>query len=134
MCVSIYGNYLFAGTESGLYRSNLGDNNWVKMSALIGNNAIYSIGASGNNLLVGTIFGIVYSTDSGAHWIESDNGFINTNISNFALTGDTLFAGGSNGVWFAQDSGMNWTRVSAWPTPSPRTTLMNHDGYLFAGG
>ena len=134
MCVSIYGNYLFAGTDSGLYRSNLGDNKWVKMSALIGNNAIYSIGASGNNLLVGTIFGIVYSTDSGAHWIESDNGFINTNISNFALTGDTLFAGGDNGVWFAQDSGMNWTRVSAWPTPSPRTTLMNHDGYLFAGG
>lgn len=113
------GAYLYAGTESGIYRSTSGTDTWSSIngtltaSSAIYANKFYSIGGSIMAVFAGSISqggGIYRSTNSGNTWLIGHSG-MGSNVEVYTLTqvGPTLFASTSTGLWTSTDNAQSWT-------------------------
>jgi hypothetical protein len=113
------GAYLYAGTESGIYRSTSGTDTWSNINGtLTASNAVYankfySIGGSIMAVFAGSIAqggGIFRSSNFGNTWLIGHSG-MGSNVQVYALTqvGPTLFASTSTGLWTSTDNAQSWT-------------------------
>ena len=100
--LAVINNVLFAGANSGIFRSTNYGANWTIENTGLQNNYIWSLRAIGTNLFAGTESGGVYlSTNNGNFWLDKSNGFNpNPPIFFMYLHNNFLFAG-TNGqsVW-----------------------------------
>jgi hypothetical protein len=106
----IGGTNLFAGTNSGLFRSTDNGTSWN--SAGLTGRTIYSLATIGTNLFAGTSgSGIFLSTDNGSTWTAVNSGLTWKTVTCLAASGTNLFAGGK-GVFLSTNNGTSWTAVN----------------------
>ncbi len=113
------GAYLYAGTESGIYRSASGADTWSSIngtltaSSSVYANKFYAIGGSIMAVFAGSISqggGIYRSSNFGNTWLIGHSG-MGSNVEVYTLTqvGATLFASTSTGIWTSTDNAQSWT-------------------------
>lgn len=117
------GSYVYAGTESGIYRSNDQGANWTAANgALTANSNVYAnkFLASGNSILAvfaGAIAdggGIWRSNDHGSTWLIGHSGMgSNAVVYQVTPVGSTLWASTSTGLWTSTDNAQNWNPVTS---------------------
>jgi len=126
------GNNIFAGTDSGTYRSTNNGSEWTSVN----NGLIYdvmSFAISGNNIIAGTGSGVYLSTNNGDSWTAK--GLASCNIRSLTVMGTKIFAGvvggGSAGVFISTDNCETWTQSSL--TNAMVLDFMISGTNLFAG-
>lgn len=97
------GQYLYAGTDNGVYRGTLDAQNWQRVDiAAFPNRDILALTAHGSRLIAGLWF-------SGQHWIfSSDNMGLTwdfrahefADLWDLFVYGNRLWAGRSDGLWY----------------------------------
>ena len=91
--IAIKGNYVFAGTEGGVFRSS--DNtNWTPVSNGITQLYINSLLVTGRTIFATTPGGVFYSNDDGQNWTRiGSNGLTNQGVITLVNDQGYLFAG-----------------------------------------
>ena len=114
------GNYLFAGTQNGVYRTPANIQSWVPSNSGIENTIVLAltfISKSTNNtkyLIAGTSNGIYISTNSGVNWSASSLTYWVSALAYKTKNGNSLFATTSgNGVYRSDDFGATWVNISS---------------------
>ncbi len=123
----VSGNYLFAGSDSGVYRSTDNGVSWV--IAGLTNKSIYSLTVHGANLFacignkIPSVWayaqdaeGIYTSTDNGINWTAINNGLpksiqypnLFSGITSLLPYGGKLFAGTTRGLYTSSNNGASW--------------------------
>ncbi|MDJ0734398.1 MAG: putative baseplate assembly protein [Nostocaceae cyanobacterium] len=143
-------NYIFAGTDNGIYRSQDVGKNWIVQGLFDGLSdrvihslIFYEIGGT-SYIFAGTDNGVYRSQDEGNNWVTVNNGDLNANRVVYSLIiyeregNRYLFAGTNFGVYRSQDRGNLWRIVNeGLPANIVVYSLVNYeDGgnrYLFAG-
>ncbi len=140
--LAIAGNYLFAGTDRGIFRTTTTETNWIPVNQVSSNAdaianlmsvAVYSFahypGATSNQyyLFAGTNRGIFRSQDNGENWISVNQVSSNadaiasltnaviyslTQYQNTDATTSYLFAGTNQGVFRSEDHGNTWIAIN----------------------
>jgi photosystem II stability/assembly factor-like uncharacterized protein len=108
-----FGNYVFAGTDKGLFRSSDAGKNWEAINNGLTDSAdIGTFTTICTELFAGTQFHIFRSSNWGASWIEADSGYTASPLHDLATSGTIIYACGQNafGVWRSEDSGKTWIR------------------------
>jgi len=113
------GTYLYAGSESGIYRSADGGANWSNINgSLTASTAVYAnkfFAFDGNIMAVfaGSIAqggGIWRSGNSGDTWLIGYSGMgSNVVVNHLTQVGNTLWASTSVGLYTSTDDAQNWT-------------------------
>jgi hypothetical protein len=100
------GNYIFAGTNKGIFQSFNEGISWVHR---FGYEEIGAMVAIGNKIMAGSS-GLYVSSDSGQIWNLLDLK-INA-IRSLAVSGDTIFARSDHGISVSYDSASSWTTIN----------------------
>lgn len=105
------GNYLWAGTNDGLY---LSENNGVSWSfAGLDNYEVLSLLIKDSNLYAGTRNGIFRSPDSAVTWTAVNNGLTSNVVSSLVIMDTCILAGTmGGGVFLTADNGGNWVQMN----------------------
>jgi photosystem II stability/assembly factor-like uncharacterized protein len=99
---------IFASTINGLFRTNIGDNQWT----LLKDSNVYSFIVQDNTIYIAALNGIFSSTDNGDTWINKSIGFENTYFLSLAANDKYIFAGNYDGIFRSNDKGLNWAKTS----------------------
>jgi photosystem II stability/assembly factor-like uncharacterized protein len=132
--LAVSGGTIFAGTDSGLFRSTDSGTSWTAVDSGLGKKPVRSFAMSGGNLFAGTSgYGIFLSTNNGASWTAIVVGPI---VLSLAVSGGNLFAGTYSGVFLATNNGAGWTWTainSGLPASATIYSLAVSGGNIFAG-
>jgi hypothetical protein len=129
------GTTLFAGTNNGVYKNTVGQNNWVAVSSGLTNMYIKSLCVSGSDIYAGTQGGGIFkSSNDGGVWTEINSGIpLFTNVTSFASSGTNVFAGTDNGVFVSSNGGTSWANVNTGLIDTNITAMTVSTNYLWAG-
>jgi ligand-binding sensor domain-containing protein len=115
----VSGNYLFAGTNSGLFRSSDNGTTWTTIENGLTEGNIYALVAIGSDLFVGNLGGgVFHSTDNGDSWTPANIGLTSSYIHVLTEIGSDpssamLFAGTTDqGVFLSTNNGVSWNSAS----------------------
>ncbi len=120
LALAANGTNLFAGGDSGVYRSTDNGNSWKMLpGSPIG---AVNFAVSGSNLFAGTVSGwnqfvpengLYLSKDSGTTWTAVDSGLMGyDDITALAAIGTTIFVGtADSGIFRSTNNGKNWVVV-----------------------
>ncbi|BEP95802.1 hypothetical protein GmRootA79_41860 [Acidovorax sp. A79] len=107
---------LYAGTDSGAFKSINGGVSWSSSSAGLNNNNVLSLAmnpATPATLYAGTAGGGVFkTTDGGANWSAANTGLASLYVLSLAIdpaTPTTLYAGTVGGVFKSTNGGTTWS-------------------------
>ena len=130
--VGYNGNYVFAGTQSGIYRTNDGGASWtVANGTLTASNTIYAnkffvFGGVTMAVFSGDIAGgggIWRTGNSGLTWTIGHSGMgSNARVYHMAEQGAFLYAASNVGLYISNDNGLSWQL----------STVMNYSCYAIA--
>ncbi len=109
------GNYLFAGTLDGVYKSTNNGTTWTQTP--LNYPTVLSLAVNGNNIFAGRYYGypnwvggVYLSTNNGTSWTQTS--LMYETVLSLAVNGNYLFAGvSSRGVYFSTNNGTNWTQT-----------------------
>lgn len=128
--VAVQGQYVYAGTNRGAWRSVDNGNSWVSVSTLHGDSLVTMIGTTDNLVFAFTSSCIFRSSDHGNTWTSCMIGPSNLFFISFVNTGTALLAlDVYTGLYRSQNNGISWQNiqnVTGW------TTLINMGGHLFS--
>ena len=129
------GTLLFAGTDNGVYKNTVGQNNWTAVSTGLTNMYIKSLVVSQSDIYAGTQGGGIFkSSNEGGQWNDVSTGIpLFSNITCFAVSGSNIFAGTDNGVFSKPNSGTSWTSVNTGLIDTSITVMAVSANYLWAG-
>jgi photosystem II stability/assembly factor-like uncharacterized protein len=112
----VNGADLFAGTDSGVFKTTDNGSNWTALNNGLTNSNVSSFALIGANLFVSTSGGGVFlSTNNGLEWTTVNNDLTSNYISSLTVVGTNLFAGNGGfggGVFLSTNNGTNWTLVN----------------------
>ncbi len=138
-------NILYAGTDTGIFKSTDGGDNWSAVNNGLPSTSFIVYGLAINPQNSNTLYAALYgagvfkSTDGGANWTDISDG--TTAFSKYYLdmvldpnNPDTVYVGiyQGNGVWKTTNGGASWTN----PSPSGDVYGMEFDpvnSYVYAG-
>lgn len=129
---------LYAGSESGVYRSTSFGGSWTLVSSgLPPVTPFYSMVQSGGVLIAGGYhFGLWRSSDSGVSWARSLSGVdSNEYVQTLAVDGNTVYAaiGFPAAVGISTDNGATWTKsINGLSTTATITGVARLGSRLFA--
>ena len=128
------GSVLFLGTDNGVYKNTVGQNNWTSVSSGLTNMYIKSLVVSGSTIYAGTQGGGIFkTTNDGAQWTDASTGLpLFTAITCFATSGSNVFAGTDNGV-FVTANGTSWANINTGLIDTSITVMTTSANYLWAG-
>lgn len=129
------GTTLFLGTDNGVYKNTVGQNNWTPCSSGLTNMYVKTLWVSGSDLYAGTQGGGVFkSSNDGGNWIDVSTGIpLFTNFTCFAATTGKIFAGTDNGVFMTTNNGGSWVNVNAGLYDTLVNCMTVSTNYLWAG-
>jgi hypothetical protein len=108
--ITAIGNYVMAGTNGGVFKSNNAGNAWTASNTGLTNTTVLSLITAGDHVIAGTNGGGIFlSHDSGSTWEASNVGLTNLVITGFAYDGTTIYASTKGGVYSSVDEGDSWT-------------------------
>ena len=121
------GNYLFAGTPTGIYRSADSGSSWTPVNSGISSPNIYSLAASGINIVSWTDDGTYFSNSYGNFWtgLGFSQGYLD-----ISTNGSTIIVGNSSVVYRSTNSGASWFPLAL----LNGTTCLTHNGGTFFSG
>ena len=113
---------LYAGTDSGVYKSINGGTSWTAMNSGLTNDRVTALAIdprTPDTLYTGTDSGVYKSTDGGMNWTAINKGLPGTSaVSVLAIdpqTPNTLYAGTTGfwggGVYKTTNGGTSWTAI-----------------------
>ncbi len=111
------GGMVYAGTDSGAFRSSDNGGHWESISAGLPAGFVRCFAGLGSNLFAGTDVGVYVSTNGGTTWTSAVNG-LNSSINAMAVYRNTLFVGTDSGVWNTFDGGVTWVGMNYYPMNS----------------
>jgi hypothetical protein len=132
-CLSIgtCGNYLFAGTDMGIYRSTMAGQNWTQMNYGLNYGWIHSIVSTGNTLFIGTFMGGVFrSSNFGGSWDQK--GLSGKTVNALLVHNTYLLAGTTEGVYVSSNYGESWSSFSQGFSNNIIYTLLKAGNYIYA--
>jgi len=133
MAVNKTDSFFFAGTTSGVYRSDLSLNNWVQVPS----SSNYSYTCRVIKVINDTIYtfmgySIIYSADNGNNW--SQLLFSQSYITDFIKEDSTLYAGTeNNGVFYSSDYGLTWSAINTGLPDLQIEILLKKDSFIYCG-
>ena len=117
--VGYNGTFLFAGTQSGIYRSNDGAASWtIANGTLTASSTVFANKWFQNSGVTMAIFsgsianggGIWRTSNNGDTWFIGHSGMgSNVVVNSITLVGTTLWACTSVGIYTSIDNGLSWT-------------------------
>lgn len=111
LTLAVVGDWVFAGTGGGLYRTSNNGRMWSRSGSVISVRALCLVD---NGLFAATGYTIYRSTDEGQNWTRAATGIPSgANPDVLAGFGSSLYAGGAKGVFRTTDGGANWFAVNA---------------------
>jgi hypothetical protein len=126
------GDYLFAGTASGIYRSALDGRFWSQMNNGLNYGWIESIVSTGNTVFIGTFQGGVFrSTNFGQSW--EPKGLSGKIVNALLVYNLILLAGTNDGVYVSSNNGESWTSFSQGLNNMVIYSLLKAGNYIYAG-
>lgn len=117
MCLGISPDFatdetVFAGTESGLFRSTNGGRAWREVALPIGFEPVLSLAVvnDGENLFIGTEQGLYTSSDQGNTWLRLGENVLDGHISTILSASDltNLLVLNDDAPYFSPDGGQSW--------------------------
>jgi photosystem II stability/assembly factor-like uncharacterized protein len=128
------GEYLFAGTAAGVFRStNLGAS-WMPVNEGLTSTSVWSLAVCDEFIFAGTYEGGVFrSGDKGTTWTVVNDGLTDTHVLSLSAHGGLLFAGTLGGVFRTATGGMAWSAASTGMTNVYVRALAFRGDILFAG-
>lgn len=115
-----FGSLLFAGTDSGVYRSNDSGVHWVGVNTGLSATKVKAFATRGTRLYAGTLGGGVFVTsDSGSSWSSVSQGLKSLAVHALLAVDSNLYAGTDSGVYHSDDYGTNWNSVNAGLAAAP---------------
>lgn len=130
---------LYAGTPKGVYRFDLGGNEWQPSNLGILTSYVYSLAQQPLFILAGTLDDGIFRSGDGMNWTAVNDGLeiANTTFTSIAFDGTRTFAAASGdhgGVYLSTDNGDHWAAINGgFPSGIEINALAVSDGYLFAG-
>jgi photosystem II stability/assembly factor-like uncharacterized protein len=122
---------LFAGTDSGMYKSIDNGDTWKQSNAGLGARRIRSIVVGRKNALyAGTDAGVYSSTDYGVNWMEEGQGLSGASVTSLVVSpAGALYAGTADGVFRIaapttatgdgpQDAAQSFALLESFPNPA----------------
>jgi ligand-binding sensor domain-containing protein len=106
--------YVFAGTNTTVYRSSGTFTNWTQVNSGLSSIPVRVLVTSGNTIFAGTYGnGIYISANNGASWTQANNGLTDLHVISMAATDSKILAGtDAGGVFYSIDNGLNWIQVN----------------------
>ncbi len=134
--ISKYGDYLFLGTNVGLFYSFNGGDYWIAGSDGIENCDVNFIKTFNNSVFVFTEQGGSYiSTNYGIDWISIGQNFDGQNVTSVFITDSVITAGTAIGEIYKSESGLDWAAINQgvgnMVNPDVRGLLYTSNGKLF---
>jgi photosystem II stability/assembly factor-like uncharacterized protein len=119
LAVDSAGEWVFAGTNDGVYRARLSELHFGKPPLYSIIPQVFSLTPAKEDpgpILAGTHFGVLRSSDSGASWQFSSRGIPDHTIVSCLVRDpgkeNHLFAGTSSGLYESLDNGNAWERIA----------------------
>ena len=118
---------VYAGTHSGIFRSNTNGHAWLQGNDGLSNAAaqtIHSVAVFGEEVFIGTEDGVYKSDDKGKTWKSRGTGcpkFVHTIIGK----GDTLIAGTDEGIYRSINDGAAWQPLNNGIPPNTDITALH---------
>jgi len=132
-CFTECAGALFAGNDSGLFRSDDKGENWTAVNVGL-KTGILSLYVTGSMVFAGAKDGVFRSPDNGTTWSAANAETPLLNVNTFLLLGDTLWAGNNDeGVVFSTDNGTTWTIGTGGLSHMWVPSLFVSGGSIFAG-
>jgi hypothetical protein len=130
--IELTNDYIFSGTDKGVYRSDAYLNNWEEINngLLIGN--VTFIESLQDTLYTSIDQNLYYSFDNGNNWslIYSAT----SNITSFQKENSQMFISTTNnGVYYSIDNGINWSTMNSGLTDSSVNFISKLDSLFFCG-
>jgi photosystem II stability/assembly factor-like uncharacterized protein len=134
-CLTIEQNYIFVGTNFGIYLSSDSGKVWTKSDSGMTRENVKAIAAIGNNVFVGTdSAGVFLSKNNGASWTPVNSGLNNLEINTLAGNGRNLYAGtNGGGIYVSTDNGNNWSQMNSGLTNKVVNSIGFEGKEIFAG-
>lgn len=127
---------IFAGTDSGAFRSTNGGGEWVRIISGLTNRYVTAFGVSGTGLLfAGTSGGMFRSSDMGETWVRTSVGMTDTAVRSIAVGANGfMFSATSTTVFRSSDDGDTWVDVGGGLANADIWALaIDSSGVVFAG-
>ena len=110
---------IWAGTESGIYKSDDRGATWTRSNTSPGTGFVRSIAISPTNFATAAVAidmdGVFITTDDGGSWTPANNGLEGVQVEHLKFHRDNpavIFASTSAGVWQSVDAGTNWLPIT----------------------
>ncbi len=130
------GQYVFAGTDSGVFVSTNEGATWTQSNAGLTDTNVPSLAVYGSAVFAGTHDGVFRSTDYGTTWNAANSGPMqNTDVAALVFKGSDLFAATfGNGIFVSSDQGTSWSQTDSGITDSYFFCLAVSGSNIVAGG
>ncbi|HPN38763.1 MAG TPA: T9SS type A sorting domain-containing protein [Melioribacteraceae bacterium] len=144
-CLLNTGNDLFCGVLQRVYKYDLANTSWIRMSTGLPNSSVNSLAYFDDNstkyLAAGfysSVSEFAISSDYGLNWIIADNALPNVPIYSVSAVNNVLLVGNDYGVYISYDKGNNWSDFSQGFTGASYSTFLtkglNSIFVLYKGG
>ncbi len=125
-------SFFFAGTTSGIYRSDLSLNNWVHVGASNFSFTCHVIKVIGDTIYTFIGYSIFYSADNGNNWSQLFSS--QSYITDFIKEDSTLYASTeNNGVFYSSDYGLTWSAINTGLPDLQIEVLLKKDSFIYCG-
>jgi ligand-binding sensor domain-containing protein len=134
LCSDLNG-YVYAGTNTTIYRSSGTFINWTQMNNGLPTNSVRALLKSDSLIFAGTYGDGVYVTaNNGTTWTQVNYGLTDLHVISLTGNGSKIFAGtDAGGVFLSVDNGLNWIQVNESLSYLNIPSLTISGSYVYAG-
>jgi photosystem II stability/assembly factor-like uncharacterized protein len=127
------GTTVFAGSDSGVYRSIDTGMSWTEVNTGLTNTTVRTLIATSSGLFAGTGGGVFRSTNTGSTWVAVNSGLTNLSIRAFSFRSGSLYAGTDGGVYRTTNGGVSWEALNTGLTHTAIRAITASGSMLLAG-